>query len=141
MLTVFVGGHQAVLLPLLLPQPLSLALPLPLALSLAVALALGAGLAGQVQAGVVVEADALGLAPRRPHDGAAHLAKAQGGAVEDRVLGVVLEAVVDDEAEVRLEGFEREVAVGLQLVPHGLEVHRSVDVVQVVGDLRGKGRR
>ncbi|KAG7268002.1 hypothetical protein CRUP_022439 [Coryphaenoides rupestris] len=92
-----------------------------------------------VQARLVVEADALGLAAGAADDGAAQLAEPQRSAVEHRVLGVVLEAVVDDEAEVGLERLKREVVVRLQQVPHGLEVHRRVDVVQVVWYLPGGG--
>lgn len=135
LLTIFIRGQQAVFFSLLLPQPLTFALPLSFPLSLSVALALGAWLTGEMHARVVVEAYPLSLAPGRSDDGPAHLSETQGSAVKDRVLGVVLEAVVDNEAKICLEGFKCEVAMGLQLVPHGLEVHWSVDVVQIVWNL------
>lgn len=92
-----------------------------------------------MQAGLIVEAYPFSLPPGGSHDGPAHLPEPEGGAVEDRVLGVILEAVVDDEAKVGLKGLEGEVAMGLQQGPHGLEVHWSVDVVQVVWHLEGRG--
>lgn len=130
MLTVFIGRHRPVSLSL--PLALPLALPLPLQRPSGV----GTGLPGQVHAGLVVEADPVRLPPGAPDDHPAQLPEAQGGPVEHRVLGVVLEAVVDDETKVALERLKSQVAVGFQKVPHGLEVHGGVDVVQVVRHLQ-----
>lgn len=92
-----------------------------------------------MQAGLVVEADPLRLSPGCSDDRPAHLSQAQGSAVENGVLGIVFQAVVDNKAKICLKGFEGEVAMRFQLVPHGLEVHWSVNVVQVVWYLRGRG--
>lgn len=142
-LTIFIRGQYTVFfslaLPLSLPFPLPLPLSFPLSVSLVVTLSVWARLSGEMDAGLVVKAYPFSLAPGSPYDGPAHLSEAQGGTVEDRVLGVVLEAVVDNEAKIRLKGFKREVAMGLQLVPHGLEVHWSVNMVQVVWHLNRRG--
>lgn len=116
-LTIFIRGQQPVFFSLSLPLPLPLPLPqplsLPLSVSLLVALTVRARLSGQVHAGLVVKAYPLSLSPGGSYDRPAHLPEAQGGTVEDRVLGVVLEAVVDNEAKVCLKGFKGEVAMGL----------------------------
>ncbi len=51
------------------------------------------------------------------------------------VLGVVGEAVIDNQVEVRLEFIHRAVTVLVNSPPHRREVHWSLDHVQIVGHL------
>lgn len=148
-LTVFITGQRSLSFSFSVPFSFSITfsvpfpfsfsflfpLPLPLCVPLLVTLTVGVGLTLEVHPSLVVEAYPFSVASGRSHDGAAHLSEPQGGAVEHGVLGVVLEAVVDDEAEVCFKGIKGEVAVGFKKVPHSLEVHGSVDVVQVIWNL------
>lgn len=91
-----------------------------------------------MHAAVAVKADLLHVSPGLPEQHAALVPQAHGGAVEVRVLGVVLHAVVHDEVEVLLELLQVAVALRVHALPHGGEVHGVLDVVEVVRDLRGK---
>ena len=55
--------------------------------------------------------------------------------VEDRVLGVVSEAVIEDEGKVCLELLHRLVGVFHHFLMHGEEVHRLLDVARIVRHL------
>lgn len=139
--TVFIRGQQSVFFTFSLPLtfPLPLTLSLTLSIPLLVTTSLWTEFTGEMQAGFVVEADPFCLSPGCSDDRPAHLSEAQGSAVEHGVLGIVFEAVVDNKAKICLKGFESEVAMRFQLVPHGLEVHWSVNVVQVVWHLSQRG--
>lgn len=92
-----------------------------------------------MHSGLVIEADPFSLSPGCSYDSPAHLSEPQGSAIKDCVLGVVLETVVDNEPKIGLKGLKSEVAVRLQQVPHGLKIHWSVNMVQVVWHLGDKG--
>lgn len=92
----------------------------------------------QVHGAVPVEADLLHVPPGPAEQGAALVPEAHGGPVEVGVLGVVGHAVVHDEVEVALELLQVAVVLRVDALPHGGEVHRVLDVVKVVGDLRGQ---
>lgn len=83
-----------------------------------------------------VEADFLDVSPGLPQQGSALISETHGGAVEVRVLGVVFHAVVDNEVEVLLELLQVAVALCVNALPHGGEVHGVLDVVGVVGYLQ-----
>lgn len=83
-----------------------------------------------------VEADFLNVSPRLPQQGSSLISETHGGAVEVRVLGVVFHAVVDNEVEVLLELVQVVVALCVDALPHGGEVHGVLDVVEVVGHLQ-----
>lgn len=83
-----------------------------------------------------VEADFLDVSSGLPQQGAALVSETHGGAVEVRVLGVVFHAVVHNEVEVLLKLVQVAVALRVDVLPHGGEVHGVLDVVEVVGDLR-----
>ena len=55
-------------------------------------------------------------------------------------MGIILEAVADDEVEVLLTIIKVQVAVSLQVLLHGEKVHRLFDVVEVVRYLGEHGR-
>lgn len=134
--TIFIRGQGS----LSVPVPILVPLPLSVSVSLRLTVAFRAGITMKMHARLIIEADPFSLAPGCSEDDGAHLPEPQGGAVKHSVLGVVLEAVVHNEAEVGLEGLKSEVAMGLQQVPHSLEVHRSVNVLQVVWHLLDKER-
>lgn len=83
-----------------------------------------------------VEADFLDVSPGLPEQGSSLVPETHGSAVEVRVLGVVFHAVVDNEIEVLLELVQVAVALRVDALPHGGEVHGVLDVVQVVGYLQ-----
>lgn len=89
-----------------------------------------------MHAALRVEADLLHVPSGLSEQDPALISEPDCGSVEIRVLGVVLEAVIDDEVEVGLELLEVVVALGIDALPHGGEIHRVLDVVQVVRHLR-----
>lgn len=91
---------------------------------------------GQMQPAGEVEADPLGLSAGPAEDGSSVVLHPLSCLVEERVLGVVLHAVEDDEVEVGLELLQAPVVVAVDAFPHGGEVHRVLDVVQVVRNLQ-----
>lgn len=92
---------------------------------------------GQMQPAGEVEADPLGFSAGPAEDGASLVLHPLRCLVEERVLGVVLHAVGDDEVEVGLELLQAPVVVAVDAFPHGGEVHGVLDVVQVVRYLQG----
>lgn len=83
-----------------------------------------------------VEADFLHVAPGLSKQGPALISEANGGPVEIGVLRVVLHAVFNDEVEVALKLLEVVVALGVDALSHGGEVHRVLDVVEVIRHLQ-----
>lgn len=79
-----------------------------------------------------VEANFLDVSPGLPQQGSPLIAETHGGAVEVRVLGVVFHAVVDNEVEVLLELVQVAVALCVDALTHGGEVHGVLYVVEVV---------
>lgn len=88
-----------------------------------------------MQAAGEVEPDALRVPPRLPDDGAAAVPQPNARAVEVVFPVVVLEAVGHYEVEVLLELVQAAVAVRVDALPHGREVHGVRDDVQVIGNL------
>lgn len=130
--TIFIGRQR----PLSFSVPLSFSFPL--SVSLLFPTGVWASLPVKVHPALIVEAYPISLPLRGPYDCPAHLSEPQGSAVKHRVLSIVFETVVNDEAKVPLEGLKSEVAMGLQQVPHGLKVHRSVNMLQVIWNLQSK---
>lgn len=94
------------------------------------------GLLGQVQATVLVEADALHVSPGLPEQRSAVVSEAHCCAIEERVLGIVLHTVGDDQVEVGLELVQVAVSVGIDALPHGGKVHGVFNVIKVVRNLK-----
>lgn len=59
-----------------------------------------------------------------------------GSLVEERVFGVVHQAVADDEIEVLLKLIQAPVLVLFNASPHGGEVHRVLNVLQIIRNLQ-----
>lgn len=59
-----------------------------------------------------------------------------GSLVEERVFGVVHQAVADDEIEVLLKLIQAPVLVFINASPHGGEVHRVLNVLQIIRNLQ-----
>lgn len=92
----------------------------------------------QMQAAGEVEADPLGVSPGFPEDGPSVVPHPQASAVEEVVLGVVFQAVSDDEVEVLFKLVQVPVTMSVYPFPHGGKVHRVFDDIQVVWDLKLK---
>lgn len=82
-----------------------------------------------------VEADFLHIPSRLSEQDPALISESDSGSIEVRVFRVVLQAVIDDEVEVGLELVEVVVALGINALAHGGEIHRVLDVVQVIRHL------
>lgn len=61
---------------------------------------------------------------------------ALGSLVEERVFGVVHQAVADDEIEVLLKLIQAPVLVLINAAPHGGEIHRVLNVLQIIRNLQ-----
>lgn len=59
-----------------------------------------------------------------------------GSLVEERVFGVVHQAVADEEIEVLLKLIQTPVLVLINAAPHGGEVHRVLNVLQIIRNLQ-----
>lgn len=88
-----------------------------------------------MHAAFCVEADLLDISPGLPEQGPALVSEANGSTVEIGVLWVVRHAVVHNEVEVTLKLLQVVVALRVDALPHGGEVHWVLDVVEVVRDL------
>lgn len=83
-----------------------------------------------------VKPDSVRLSAGPAEDDSSVVLHALSCPVEERVLGVVRHAVVDDEVEVILKVLQALVLVSVDPFPHGGEVHGVLDVVQVVRNLQ-----
>ena len=95
---------------------------------------------GDMHARLKVNAHFFCLAPGLAEHRATLLTEPHCCPVEDGILGIILEAVADDEVEVLLKIIKVQVAVSLQVLLHGEKVHRLFDVVEVVRYLGEHGR-
>lgn len=86
---------------------------------------------GRVQASVV------GLSLGVTEDCTPQVTETLGSTVEQRILGIVQQAVGHHHVEVYLQVGQRVITVGFQLGAHGGEVHGLADKLQVVWDLGG----
>ena len=66
---------------------------------------------------------------------AAGLTESESGTIKDSVFGIVLKTIIDNKQEVSLKGLEVWIVMSLQQNPHGLEIHWTLNVVQVVRHL------
>lgn len=89
-----------------------------------------------MHAGLKVNAHLLSLPACLSQHCAPLFPQPNGCPIEDGVFGIVLQAVADYQVEVLLKLIQVQVAIGLQLLLHCVEVHRFLDVVQVVWDLQ-----
>lgn len=89
-----------------------------------------------MHAALRVEADLLGVPSGLSEQDSALVPEANGSTVKIGVLRVVFQAVLNNEVEVGLELVKVVVALGVDALPHGGEVHWVFDVVQVVRHLR-----
>lgn len=84
---------------------------------------------GDMHARLKVNAHFFCLAPGLAEHSTTLLSEPHCRPVEDGVLGIILEAVADDEVEVLLKIIKVQVAVSLQVLLHGEKVHGLFDVV------------